>query len=338
MSASILSQLIALPEPIFTESFINDILRNPMETDEIFQCVYETIGFSLDDLVEPEMAEDMDGLDAAFLSGTFMMGILLDKYFFTPFSYYLRLIRPRYILPFDFEQELGYFVDAYESDNDVTAAFFAPCSEYTFTALGLSYFNAKPDSRNYLAVPQELPFALLEERFFCRPELLNCLPIWSNQPAYKHSQEFSGSREVYILFIKAEADAGLWLQLEVPEDYTLHRLYLEAVMRFGLHRNDEYSFFHDDVESLFTEYSPVKRFRRNNKTTDIALKDMDFSFKKNMILSAYNQNPPAFIGNPSRGGVRFFIEMLGVKPKEAGNVYPLLTAVSRKLKNLYASK
>jgi hypothetical protein len=328
--------LIALPEPVFTEAFIRDILKKPMETDDIFQCVYDTIGFSLDDLADADIDGSLDGVDAAFLSGTFMMGIVLDKYFFTPFSYYLRFIRLDYVLPFDFSQELTYFLETYDTESDLSASFFAPCSKYTFTALGLSFFDVKPDIHNHIDVSRMLPFTLLEERVLGNQAVMDALPVWVNQPGYQLSRDFNGGQAVYTMRVKAESDPGLWLQLDVPEDFSLHRLYLELIIRFGLLRNDDYSFFHDEVESPFTEYASALRAKRNKKSSETVLNTLDFSYKRNMILSAYNQTI-AFgnLAQNSSRGVKLLIEVMENKPRESGKAYPVLTRISKGLRAMY---
>jgi hypothetical protein len=334
MSASSLNQLIALPEPVFTDAFIRQILTVPMDTDDIFQCVYETIGFSLDDLIDADMEEEMDGLDAAFLSGTFMMGIVLDKYFFTPFSYYLRLIKPIYVLPFDFEQEISYFIEHYESDDDVSAAFFAPCSRYTFTQLGLTLFGLKPDGQNHADISHLLPFSLLYEKIMSQPEVMKALPISINQPEYSLSQVFFTGRHVYTLTVTTAADPALKLKMEVPEEFSLHRLYTEIIKRLDMVCNDEYSFFHDKVESPFTEYTSPQRAKKNKKTAETLLSEMDFTFKKHLILNIYNQDTmaDAFMMPYARRLVRFDIEVKGKKEWVAGMAYPhLVTAGRRKI-------
>jgi hypothetical protein len=332
MSAANLDQFIALPEPVFTESFVLEMLTDPLETDDIFQCVYDTIGFSIDDLLEQDAEGDENELDAAFLSGTFMMGVFLDKYFFTPFSYYLRLIRPYFMLPFDFEQEMKYFLETYNPENSHETAFYAPCSRYTLTELGRALFNIKPNKKNFMDMAQELPFSTLSAHFFSREELFAHLPIWINQPAYDYARFFCKYTDVFALRIEIKQDSNTWLTLEVPEDFTLHRLYLEIIARFNLARNNEYSFYHDEIESPFTEYPSQKNSRRTNKNTDAALNTLDFNFKKTMILKMHNQQSVNIItGEATNPTLRFTIEVQEKKPREPGKIYPLVTQASRRL-------
>jgi hypothetical protein len=333
MSSVSLNQLIELPEPIFTEAFTREMLKEPVDTDDIFQYVYDTIGFSLDDLFEPDDEGEMDSMDAAFLSGTYMMGILLDKYFFAPFSYYLRLIRPLYVLPFDFEQEMTYFLDSHPCDDEAAVAFFAPCSRYELTRLGKQTFGVKADDAT-TSNPM-LSLKTLEKNLFDRPEVMDSLPIWVNQPAYKYSHDFHEGSAVHSIRIKAEYDTSLWMQLEIPEEYSLHKLYAEVIMRLGLIRNDDYTFFHDDIESPFTEYPCKKRRKRTHKHTDITLKELDFQYKKTLILMAYNQSPlfGVFFAIPN-ASVKLVMEVTERKPRESGRAYPYLARISRNLRSL----
>jgi hypothetical protein len=277
-----------------------------------------------------------------------MMGILLDKYFFTPFSYYLRLIRPLYILPFDFEQELIYFLETYDSDDDVAAAFFAPCSSYTLTALGTAFFDVKPDTKWLMNTPPPLSFILLKERLFNKPDLMNSLPIWVNQPNYAFTNDFNSDTAILAAKIKLDTDTTIWLQLDIPNNISLHRLYLEVIMRFALIRNDEYSFFHDEYENPITEYASQKRARRNNKTSETVLSALDFEYMKTLILIAYNQcntfqlpfmhddkMPSAGYKKTNLTNEKFIIEVTEIKKRESGKVYPYMHRASKNFKAMY---
>lgn len=333
MTSQILRDMIPLPEPVFDEGFIRALLKKPMGTDDIFQRVYDLMGITLEDMFDIDVDDEYDGLDAAFLSSTYMMGIALDKYFFTPFSYYLKLIRPLYALPFEFENEIRYFLDSGFDEEELYTAFFAPCSRYYFTDLGLAYFNIKPTAQNYLDVRNRLSFDQLREQLFQKKNLSEALPV------HMHLDEPGGAEGslIYTLKIKSKPEPTQWLEMDMAADTTLHRLYLETAARFNLNRNGDYSFFHDETENPFAEYASPKNARRAKKTADIPLDSLDFEHMQTLILVVYNQSDPilsGFSGEPNRATIRLRIDRVDTKPREPGRAYPIVTRMSRELKGM----
>jgi hypothetical protein len=322
-----LNDLIPLPEPVFGESFLRSILKKPMVTDEVFQRAYELLGVSLEDMMDMDEEDDFSLMDAAFLSGTFMMGIALDKFFYTPFSYYLKLIRPVYILPFDFESEIVYFLDSGFEDDELSAAFFAPCSKYFFTDLGIQYFNIKPNRDNYLDIAVQLPFPPLREGLFHLPGALDVLPARKSPSAIGPMLPVG---QVYSFKIRNERNIGQWMVLEMPAEATLHRLYQEIAICFGLTPMGGYSFFHDETENPFAEYTSAHNTRRAKKTAETSLTQLDFQHQQNLLLLPSRPYDP-FKPN-SNGEGRFSVKVMETKPKEIGRAYPAIMRMSKALR------
>jgi hypothetical protein len=193
------------------------------------------------------------------------------------------------VLPFDFKQELHYFLESVAMDEDMAAAFFAPCSRYSFTRLGLQFFKVKETEQNYVNTQKQLPFPFLRDEILTKHDVLHSIPMWANQTSHPVFDALKKSGLVYVFKVKNETDPSLWAYFEVPEECTLHRLYQETAVRFGLIRNDEYSFYHDETENPFTEYVSPKRLKRAKKTADIPLNSLDFDHKKRLLMTAYNQ-------------------------------------------------
>lgn len=328
LSAFSLNDLIALPEPVFGESFIRSILKKPMETDDIFQRVYDMMGITLEDMFEQDFEndiDDMDGMDAAFLSSTFMLGVFIDRFFFTPLGHYLKLIRPIYVLPFDFENEIKYFLESSMEPDELFVSFFAPCSKYYLTELGLQYFKVAPSPRVFVDVKTQLPFDLLKKQFFHKKSVLDAMP------AHARRAEDDAPPGGMVYTLKIKSDPAYWINLEMPAEATLHRLYLEAASFFGLNCNMDYSFFHDETENPFAEYVSPKKARRAKKTADIPLESLDFEHKRKLLLTCRNQNSG---GSKSSSVARLSLELMQVKPREAGRSYPALARMSKALKAL----
>jgi len=330
--ANHLRRLIALPEPVFTDSYVRAMLTDPIETDALFEQVYEMLGYTLEDLIELSMEPDAMGFDEgdnSFLAGTFLMGLVLDQHFYTPFGQFLKLIKPLYVLPFDFVGEIEDFLSGKITDKDeVFIAFFAPCSSYTLTKLGLHTFNLKPDDNNFYDVNKHMPFELLKDSLFSDPEMVEILVKMAQLlPAaiMEHSP-----RPVYTFRVRDMDEPALWIHLHMPAAAFLSDVYEAVLDYFPLRENNDYSFFHDVVENRFAEYPSPKRAKpKAKKTAETALDALDFTHQDKMILTAYNQALP-FGGAPAT--VRLELEMMGHKEADPQHKYPRVTRVSKAMK------
>lgn len=333
---------IPMPEHIFTESFIKGLLTKPMETDDIFARVFETMGYDLDELLDiasMPMADDMEldledlGIDMEILSGTFVMGILLDRFFFTPFGHFLRLIRPMYALPFDFDGEISDYAKVCEDPEEAFVAFFAPCSSYTLTDLGLEVLEVKPNAENYFNVTDNVPFESMMDTVFADEETIS---VFVDMARHLSPLVLQGGTvgNIYTFRVRLVEDQSSWIHLQIPETSTLHQLYEEIAHLFELHPNNDYSFFHDKQENRFAEYTTSKKMnvkkpqnsrKSPKKTADTPLTELDFDHMKFMILTAFNQAAPFSKTSPI---IRLDLERLNEKDPEHGLMYPRVSRVS----------
>ncbi|MCL2664429.1 MAG: hypothetical protein FWE82_02340 [Defluviitaleaceae bacterium] len=322
--------LMQLPETAFTESFLLSILKKPMWLDDIYSHVYGKLGINFFD--GDGSQADRSSVNAAAASGSFLMGVVLDKFFFTPFSYYLQLIRPIYPTPFDFENELRLFIDTPFDADELYTAFFTPCVQYHLTELGLILFNCVPDSENFLNVKMRLPFKPVFEQLIKLQEQAEA-NIGDKKTADKNGQ----SGKIYEIRIKYEPNASLWLCIDVTEQTTLHRLYLELSAHFGLEPQGVYSFFADTTESPFTEYTSPQHARPTKKTNATAMADLNFEVNHKFVLvthpgrnllsrSAKKRNPKCI--------TRLALEIEKIKPKQLNRFYPSVTRLSKAFREM----
>jgi len=336
ISAHNLRDLIALPETIFTDTFVRSMFAEPVETDSLFEMIYEMMGYTLEDLVELSMESDtldIKSPDGAFLASTFMMGVVLDRYFFTPFGHYLKLIRPLYVLPFDFSGEIDDFIvnaDVHD-DGELFIAFFAPCSNYTLTDLGLRIFGAKPTDKNYYDIAKNMPFSVLKDSLFADPEMIGILVRMAQ---FIPAAISSGLLEqpIYTFRVRMETDAAMWIHLQMPVNAYLSEIYDEVLHYFPLRENYDYIFFHDTTENHFAQYpSPKRAMKHIKKTAEITLDKLDFTRQPRMLLTLYNQALP-FGGKPPI--VRLEIEMMGEKNPDPDQYYPRVTRMSKAIREM----
>ncbi|MCL2189032.1 MAG: hypothetical protein FWC16_08910 [Defluviitaleaceae bacterium] len=326
-------ELISLPEPVFTDNFVKAMLTDPIETDLLFERVYEVLGYTLEDLVSLSMESeemDFDGPDGAFLAGTFMMGLVLDQHFYTPFGQYLKLIKPLYVLPFDIVGEMDDFINERAGKTeDFFLAFFAPCSSYTLTDLALRTLSLKPTNENYYDVHLHMPFEILKDSLFSDPEMIEMLIKMAQMlPAAIMANPLP--TPLYTFRIRMESDPALWIHLHMPATGLLCDVYDEVLNYFPIRDNYDFSFFHDSFENRFAEYPSAKRAKPNaKKTAEIPLDTLDYNHQHKLLLVAYNQALP-FTGQPTT--VKLEIEMLTVKDGDPDKEYPCVPRMSKAMK------
>jgi len=334
MSAKGLQSLVMLPETIFSQSFIRTLLNAPMDTDDIFQRVYEVLGYDMEDLMDITMSmeedEDMD-MDIDILAGTFMTGVLLDKFFFTPFGHFLKLIRPLYVLPFELPNEIIDYVNVSDDPEEVMIAFFAPCSNYTLTDLGIEYFGVEKTADNYFDTANVLPFAQMKNTVFSCDEALHIFVSIGKRLGALQFEEEDEPEAVHTFRVRREDNPSLWAHLQMPACDTLHDMYVEIAHCMDLKDNNDYTFYHDKVENRFAEYTSIKRSKGGKKTADTPLEEIDFEHQKKMLLVAYNQAVPFSDEAPT---VRLHLELLHTKDPEPGYEYPRVSRASKALMDI----
>jgi len=341
MTSAGLKHSIPTPEHIFTESFLRSLLTKPMETDDIFARVFEIMGYEMEDLLEISNMPTVEGIplesmgfDMELLSGTFVMGIVLDRYFFTPFGHFLRLIRPMYALPFALDEEIADYIDVCEDPQEAFVAFFAPCSSYTLTDLGLEILDVTPNEDNYF-VASEMPFDSMKETIFADEEAFSTfIEMARHLSPLALTGGFVQTANIFTFRIRLELEPTVWMHLQVSKNMNLHHIYDEVIRFFDIKPNGDYSFFHDKTENRFAEYPSAKRANRakNPRKTSCQtpLADLDLVRMKHLILVAHNQAKP-FAGEASI--VRLQLEMLNEKPPDPEEFYPRCSRMSKELKS-----
>ena len=324
-AARSLSELIPTPAPIFDQDYLISILKEPVEMDIILQRLYDTIGVNIEDLIGLDLHEELDVLDMAVISGAYLFGVILDKVLFTPFGHYLKLIRPIYMPPFDFENEISIYLDSNIEDDELGIAFYSPCYRYYLTEIGLKYFNVQPSPTNYLDIKNRLPFSEIAPLFEGNPTKLSDI-----QGIKSLSTAFDRDHFIYTLKVKYLADPRLWLTIEVSDINSLHRLYLELAYYFDLDKNAEYTFYPDETENPFISYASPNQLRRPKKTSDTILGTLALEEKQVMILT---------VSYPRIGGAKhkdkWALEVVKVHQGKTGQAYPAVTRLGKGLRDFF---
>ncbi|MDR2649473.1 MAG: hypothetical protein LBB94_07125 [Clostridiales bacterium] len=332
-ASSFINEMIPLPETYFTRETIYELLKHPMTVDEIFQHVYNILGIKIQDIYSYENDSDpfFDDLNNAIISSTFLLGLLLDKCFLTPFGYYLQLIRPLYTLPYEFFNELSYLADSFEEEEGLVTALYAPSTFYQLTPLGLGFFGIE---NNDLFIPaDEIPYNDL-------PEIVSGNTEFAREQRAMLKWNFSIAEEssmvIYSIKVKLADKKTLWKNIDVPGNIMLFHLFSEICYQFSLDPGSEYSFFKDMTESPFTEYTSIKRPRRSKSAADTALIELDLPEKHHFMLVIYNSFNPYidFDMDKVSKKIKLELEVIKIKNRDETQSYPRVSRISSGFKDL----
>ncbi len=94
---------------------------------------------------------------------TFFFGLLMDKYIYTVFGQYLRLINPVYLRPIDLKAELASAGEPYFFCDDISPTLYEAPDFHYLTELGLDIFMEKLDKNNFYKISSQLAYELFLE-------------------------------------------------------------------------------------------------------------------------------------------------------------------------------
>ena len=311
-----LNEVLALPVNTFNPEMVLNLVRNPIGTDAFFAIAYEAVrehlppeegppkgmGDFLDSVAgmsEDDFSEDMDAFvqqlmgmamgggeggapgEMAMVTMMYFFGVAYDRYFTTPFGYYLKLLRPVYTLPFDFPMEYEHFFQESNEVPEPFLMFFAPCSEYYLTPLGLKAFDIPantPLGTTYFE--QALTLPLIQK-------LIDGVEVpWDAEGVMPL---VSGNALTLKVTDKAEKDQ--WVSIMVPENGNLHALFEIVLRMYGLPQGLDYMFYPDESESPFRVFGSPHQ-PRTQRAADVTFAELSFQPKHTFMLVV---NPPPHV-------------------------------------------
>jgi len=287
----------ALPAPVsfFSPEHIRELLVAPQTTDDILGRVFSAMGYNLDVLLRADIFDPMEELMeeaeqmAEVMSGIFFLGIMLDRLFFTPFGHFLKFIRPVYSVPFNIEDETDHFFDEIGDleYGETMSAFFAPCTSYTTTDLGLEFFDAEKTEENYLDTRFVLPSEILDSGAL--GSVVGLRVFIEAAKAAVPLQERADT--VYTFYVSYQEHPDLWMHIQIRKTATLHELFEKIAEAFDITDDLGYDFYHSKKESPFTKYEGTpwqessKKSKASKKHTSMMLVEIDFEHMPHMVLT-----------------------------------------------------
>jgi hypothetical protein len=309
-----------------TPDYIDSLLRNPVITDDILGYFFIKMGIHSSD-IDAQDFESITDLHHSIVSGTFYLGILLDKFFFTPFAYYLRFISVEFAAPMEMHREMEYAADVFEDGCDeLDVAMFAPCSRYHLTKLGADFFGVPAKNQYALAAPRNMPVSVLWGCLLAKS--LDPLPSAIRSELFINSALYADSQYVYEIKIYPRNNSEFWKTIDFLECMSLHDAYIEICFEFLFLINMDYKFFADTTESAFTAYaSPVGK--KQAKMADSAtLSELNLAAGHKFVL-LLNCEPPFYMPESHDSTIRMDMEVRKVKKKKAHQFYPSVVKESQ---------
>lgn len=250
-----------------TMDMVEDWLVNPIPVDKIFEGAYGEIALEISDSMTPE---DMDDMERAITAKAYARGVVIDKWFLTPFSFYFRFISTTYMYEYSFDEEINYFVNALKSSDDfyedaiINSAIYSPCTIYRLSPLGDEFFDIKTD--------REIPHIF---KNMSADEVLNAALLENEEGRKKILAAYEPEFNVYDLKISDMEDSDIVFNLQVRENMTLEILhsYITNIFRTPVLLCQSYRFY-KLPESPFTEYTPKFLNLRGPHTENTLISDV----------------------------------------------------------------
>lgn len=319
-----------LPIPYFDEEKFLDLFKNPLKTDDIFANIYKYYydNFDIDDIIYNNFFYD----DFSDTVEDKMDGFLktLNYNFFTVFGYFLKFIRPIYVKEFDVSSAFSFIIYNTDENEYFDYTLFDIGYSYSFTELGEQYFNIKNKSLDNIITYKNTAF-----------HLYNTILLEKNSNHLFKSNFYSNilsefyyrklpNEKVYTLNIVVEGSKKYWKHINVLGGNTLRELQFIICDEFSADLDATFSYFMDENESPFLEYSSQINKNVNKKSPDkIMLHSLNISDDQIFYLVLYNTSQICSNKVQKSNRLKFIISVINIIPVDNYFLYPCISKESK---------
>ena len=304
-AADSIRAFLPLPVSLFSHEGILELLANPLPSDYLFEEALKALGFDPEELrgIDATSSEE-DIINAVennmdMVSFVYSLGIILDRFLFTPFGWFLKAIDPEYLLPFKYAEDIMEYMldDSEDFEDEDLPNFLAPCSSFTLTGIGATLLGCPRPPH-----PMEAPFsditeAILADSLESAPDFLELVDTLEALYIEEH-----GEAQTHYGYEFAVSRLGSWSSekhLVLDPGDTLQDLFEEIAEVFDLNESLPYRFYHGLEENPFVEYKYVgtpgqARGKLPRKHTLSPLSQIDFDHDANMLLVLTTSPPEKF--------------------------------------------
>lgn len=245
-----ITEAIGADPGYFSTDIFFKFLKNNTDTEDIFIQLYELIDIDIAKLWEIPSADDFTEEEAALASSFFFMGILLDKWFFTPLGDFLQIIQPIYYLPFYFVSTLNRIANLVVSNCSLQSELYSPCSIFDLTEIGEAILENIEHTGEKQPLPVDLNF----------PQVFDAIIRHAENDLFENAI-FQQNTDIPVCPIKISFSKHpeYWKIIEVLDNASLYDICTEICTVFDFTNISFYSVTAEDKDSFpFFQGSPLK--------------------------------------------------------------------------------
>lgn len=232
------TQVIGTDSEYFTPDVFREFLKSGMDIENIFISFYDMVEIDITKIWEMTPEEMLSEDDTSIVSSFFFMGVLLDKWFLTPFSHFLQLIYPIYYLPIYFINLLNRMANLIVAHYPIHAELYGPCSTFDLTPLGETLLGERGKKQ---PLPVQLSF----------PEVLEGISHhWKKHLLENILSEQDPSLLVCPILISSVKHPEQWKIIELLDTSSLFTLCSEVCSTFDFINISEYSVTREHINSF----------------------------------------------------------------------------------------
>ena len=255
LAADRFTRTMNLQPGILNGSFFRGFLTNHFEIDQFFVDFYDLFDVDVQKIFQTP-SNQLTEYEESIFSSFLFTGIVMDKWFLTPCSSYLQLIRPIYYTPYRFQKVLNNLTSMLLMHHRIDAELYLPPSYCSITPLGQAVFAG-----NHLSPDKQMPNAT-----YPLPKLIEALQPELERNAMHRLYLMSQKERIFVLHACLQAAPECWKEIEISASMPLTRLCEELCAAFGVRQKQDY------VLTLQNEDIPVKYAPASSK---LALNAMD---------------------------------------------------------------
>ena len=241
---------VLMPATIVSAQELESVLLDPLRFESLRDNVFAAFSDHMHTLAEelPANQDLFTQLRQAYLSGMFVFGVLMDKYFYTPMGHFLRLLRPVYPVHGSVAQDFRRLYSALRQKNELEPVLYMPAVSHCLTPVGAALLNASANRYH----PADLPSGI------------DAAPIMADAEAWlskggrllraKTPAKITTDEDLYLITAAWEQNPTYCITLEVSARMPLSELHRHLAGAFLTDKDNTYNFFGGTSANPFIAY------------------------------------------------------------------------------------
>lgn len=264
-----------LPPSSFDPNTVTDFFRSLTPVNDIIKSIYHSIDIDIENVIAKNSGGIITSDDLALLSSVNYVGYLLDRWYITPLSAYLRLIRPLYPDYYDVSEELNFISDIISVNSLPDTEIFMPPNLYMPTPLGKVFI---PENTAYIG--GEIPAGISTVSIY------SAVNSTFNTDKFNFELEdyLSEAKKIYVLKAEFTGTRKDWILFEFESTSTLSELSFKITDFFELGEGLDYYFIKKGRDSADISCSYSSENKGFNASDSICISSMFLSEGDHLML------------------------------------------------------